>query len=207
MKKLLFCMLVPLFGAISCEKSETVVARQPDARGEFTDPRDNTTYAWVRYGDLEWLCGNLRYLAAGTVPDTTPVPPSIYDDGKAAVYFKAYGYLYTHAAAMTACPDGWRLPTDAEWSSVGDVELRAEEGVALELGGFYYSSENARTLTCDAYASALGYYWSATEDDSKVNRNYAYARKFRYASPEVERLSIAKDYYLSVRCVRDRTDH
>ncbi len=206
MKKILFCMGVLLLGAMSCDDSEPVSARRPDAEGTFTDSRDNTAYRWVRYGNLEWLCENLRYATAGTMPDTTPVSPNIYDDGRASAYYDRYGYLYTYESALTACPEGWRLPTDAEWSAVGDAELRAAEGVALELGGFY-NAENSRLSDFDAYVTAFGYYWSATEDDSKVSNSYAYARRFRYNSPAVERLSIAKDYYLSVRCVRDRSNH
>lgn len=205
MKKILMLLALISFGATACSDPEPTPVRQPDAGGTFTDPRDKTTYSWVRYGDLEWMSVNLCYATAGTVPDTTPVTPGVYDDGRAAAYYDRYGYLYTYEAALTACPEGWRLPTDGEWSQVGDAELRATQGVALLAGGFY-NEANSRISDYDAYVSAYGYYWSATEDPEKVGNSYAFARKFRYNSPEVERLSIVMDFYLSVRCVRARTD-
>jgi uncharacterized protein (TIGR02145 family) len=39
-------------------------------------------------------------------------------DAKATDNYKTYGVLYNWPAAKAACPPGWHLPTDAEWTAL-----------------------------------------------------------------------------------------
>lgn len=50
---------------------------------------------------------------------------------------KTYGRLYTWEAATKACPPGWHLPTDAEWS-----KMSANFGSLQEAGGALKSTSN-----------------------------------------------------------------
>ena len=77
--------------------------------GSFTDPRDSFRYFTVRSSGLEWMRQNLVWAGAG-------VP---YSNAEAAS--RIFGRYYTWNEAMTACPEGWRLPSDAEWRALASV--------------------------------------------------------------------------------------
>ena len=92
------------------------------------DERDGNSYCSITYGDQEWLVENMRYL-----PSVNRVYE--YSGGEAMYYvydyngnnveearnnpnYSEYGVLYNWKAALTACPAGWHLPSDAEWSQL-----------------------------------------------------------------------------------------
>ena len=75
--------------------------------GETTDARDDQTYETVTLGDQTWLAQNLNYEADNS-----------WCYGDAPENCETYGRLYSWEAAMDACPDGWHLPSDQEWSAL-----------------------------------------------------------------------------------------
>ena len=76
--------------------------------GSLQDPRDQKTYKTVKLADKWWFAENLAYqTAAGSW---------CYDNLPANC--TAYGRLYTYQTALTACPSGWHLATDADWRSL-----------------------------------------------------------------------------------------
>jgi uncharacterized protein (TIGR02145 family) len=108
----------------------------------FTDPRDGKVYQTVVIGNQEWMAENLAYLPSVVGPDTGSDTTSYYYvygyDGtsisaaKATENYATYGVLYNWTAAMNGaessdanpsgvqgiCPDGWHLPSDAEWKQL-----------------------------------------------------------------------------------------
>jgi uncharacterized protein (TIGR02145 family) len=44
-------------------------------------------------------------------------------DAKASASYPAYGVLYNWPAALQACPTGWHLPTDTEWTTLENYLL------------------------------------------------------------------------------------
>ena len=101
----------------------------------LTDANGNV-YHTVLVGSQCWMKENLR---ATKFPDNTEIPlgatystdgPYYFDDTESDIPLEDRGYLYNWAAAMygasssTAvpsgvqgvCPDGWHLPSDAEWN-------------------------------------------------------------------------------------------
>ena len=62
----------------------------------------------VEGGSLIWFAENLAY--AG--PEESPIGIA-YENAEAMS--DIFGRFYTWEEALTACPDGWRLPTEADW--------------------------------------------------------------------------------------------
>ncbi len=96
--------------------------------GSFTDTRDGTVYKTVTIGGQVWMAENLKYLpsvvGSGTGSYTTPYyyvygySGTNVAEAKATTNYTAYGVLYNWEAAKAACPPGWHLPTDAEWTAM-----------------------------------------------------------------------------------------
>ncbi|MCU0857650.1 MAG: hypothetical protein MUC65_04515 [Pontiellaceae bacterium] len=116
----------------------------------FTDPRDGNVYRTVRIAGQCWLAENLKYLPSVSPITTRPIirlgrrvdnvsrtEPYYYVYGsrstrvpaaKASAYYCCYGVLYNWPAAMKACPAGWHLPSDEEWTQLVE-HLMAARGL------------------------------------------------------------------------------
>ena len=72
-----------------------------------TDPNkivhEGNTYYYKRIGDLEWFRNSLATSSEGT--------PYVNLDVNSDVF----GRYYSYNEAKTACPEGWRLPTEDDW--------------------------------------------------------------------------------------------
>jgi uncharacterized protein (TIGR02145 family) len=122
--KSVFLLALFLLIVFSCKKDEIEEDAFAGETGTFTDSRDGNTYKWVKIGDQVWMAENLAYL-----PEVSP--PSEYSDTEPCYYvygyegtnvseakttynYKTYGVLYNYLAALTACPNGWHIPTIEE---------------------------------------------------------------------------------------------
>lgn len=73
------------------------------------DPKvtvDGEDYYYVRIGDLDWFRNNLAKGGKGV--------PYLNSEAISNVL----GRYYTYNEAVSACPDGWRLPTEEDWMSL-----------------------------------------------------------------------------------------
>ncbi len=90
-----------------------VTVVQPGLDGSITgtgikaeDPKithAGVDYYYVSHNGLDWMRNNLA----------NPVSGAPY--ANATVVSSILGRFYSHEEALTACPEGWRLPTDLEW--------------------------------------------------------------------------------------------
>lgn len=98
--------------------SRTTATVDPNPNGSITgagiDPENDPSITfdeihnlyYTTIGNLDWLRQNLCYTEEGA-----PFRNCEVMDG-------VFGRYYSYEEAMTACPDGWRLPTDKDWTDM-----------------------------------------------------------------------------------------
>jgi len=96
----------------------------------FTDARDGHEYEYVEIGTQTWMAENLAWLPAvspsSAGSDTDPYyyvynyEGSSVSVAKISPFYTLYGVLYNWSASLNACPAGWHLPTNAEWTILTD---------------------------------------------------------------------------------------
>ena len=85
----------------------------------FTDPRDGKVYQTNQIGDATWMLRNLAWDGAGKSYASSECMDGIF------------GRYYTWEEARTACPEGWRLPSDSDFVALANA-AGASSAKALE---------------------------------------------------------------------------
>lgn len=170
--------------------------------GEFTDARDGKVYKTVTidialeggvYVKRTWMAQNLAY----------EVPESFCYKNESA-YCEAFGRLYTFKAAKEACPDGWHVPTIAEWNLLFNtfggireagiaIQKGGESGLDLVLGGFGDPGRVFKNV------GISGNYWDA----EKKSDNTSGLISVQKGSKEIYHSVIGDWHRNSCRCVKD----
>lgn len=200
--------------------------------GIFTDSRDSTIYPWVKIGNQVWMSKNLAYLPAVSPSlsgsDTDPYyyvydyEGSIISEAKGTKSWDIYGVLYNWKAATTACPLGWHLPSDAEWTALVDY-LGGEYGAGgkmkstgtLQAGTGLWNQPNDGATNSSGFTALPGggfgyfgdfrdlgsyaFFWSSSEFWSSL----AWHRYLSYDSDGVSQNSGYCRYGFSVRCLQN----
>lgn len=209
---------------------------------------DGNVYRTVKLGNQVWMAENLRTtryangtsIALGTGIDYD-VAYRYYPDGN-NVNVSDYGYLYNWPAVMNGanssnsnpsgvqgiCPNGWHVPSDAEWTELenyvksqsqyvcgGDVDYIAK-ALASEKGwksgtkncavGNNPDANNATFFSVRPAGIYSGYYFyfgcsAYFWSSTQSGSYYAYNRYLRYGNANVARNDRYKDIGYSVRCV------
>lgn len=86
--------------------------------GYFTDTRDSTQYKWVQYENIRWMAENLRYKHTDSLEE--------YCFRGDVRYCETYGVSYLGSEVLDSyhgnnslCPDGWRVPTNDDFMTLG----------------------------------------------------------------------------------------
>ena len=186
-----------------CSSDDDVSIEQPSAEGTFVDARDGREYHYIHVGGLDWSVENLAYDLGNQ--DLACVYQNA-DDYEKEVYStknaEKYGMLYTYEGAMQAVPEGWRLPTDADWAALEASHGYLSEAFGVLYGGYFTKNTAATAYNGNRFMGTWAYFWTATADETK-NGEFYFARKKFYGTQQMERLSIEPTaYFLSVRFVR-----
>ncbi len=177
--------------------------------GTMIDSRDGQTYKTVTIGTQTWMAQNLNYET-----------DSSFCYGDTLANCSKYGRLYTWAAATTACPEGWHLPTKADFETlITAVGRQSTAGKMLkstsgwnDYGGesgngsdaFAFSALPAGFRDNDGSYYSEGYYASfrsSTEDLSLSNS--AYHMSLNHYNGDATLSYASKDAGSSVRCLKD----
>lgn len=193
----------------------------------FLDTRDGNKYRYVIIGNQVWMAENLKYLPSVTGPDTgsyTQPHYYVYDHNntdvnaaRASVNYETYGVLYNLPAALTACPSGWRLPSDMDWewltSFLGGKDVAG--GKLKETGTIHWFSPNLGATDETGFTAlpggaryynsifngigGFGYWWSSTKNSSIET----WSRTMESNAPDLSRTVIYTDFGISIRCIRN----
>ncbi|HDS01102.1 MAG TPA: hypothetical protein ENO22_02595 [candidate division Zixibacteria bacterium] len=202
---------------------------------------DGNTYFTVEVGDQCWMAQNLKvthYSNGDPIPNVTDggvwggLTTGAYCDynneaGNAAIYGRLYNW-YAVIDIRDIAPEGWHVPTDAEWKqleiflglSLAEADAEGwrgtdEGGKLKEIGIMHWGSPNtgatnesgftvlpAGTRSVSGNFSNLGAdarLWSSTEASS-TGGGY---RWLEYSHSDIYRFRYVKGGGLSVRCVKD----
>ncbi len=191
------------------------------------DSRDGNLYSYKTIGTQVWMTENLAYLPSVVGPGTGSNSTAYYYvygyDGtdvataKATSNYTTYGVLYNWPAAQSACPSGWHLPSDAEWTTFTDDlgGLSVAGGKMKEAGISHWTSPNTGATNESGFTALpggyryyggtfniighAGHWWSSTQSST----DNAWYRYLLYAYSGVYRGNNNKGNGFSVRCLRD----
>lgn len=106
---LLFCQIL----LSSCEKSEpkneinqktndtNLKMQLPKCLSEnYVDPRDNTNYKLITIGKQTWIAEMIKF--------------------KTSKEEKFRGFIYDQSAAIVACPEAFKIPSENDWKNLND---------------------------------------------------------------------------------------
>ena len=180
--------------------------------GTFTDSRDGQTYKTISFKNaltgttVTWMAQNLNYKVQGSYA---------YDDKESNR--EELGMLYTWEAAKKACPSGWHLATDSEWSvlvnqfggtnkageALKSVNGWNKDGNGTNSGGFNALPGGLRRPdgNGNVLVGSLGFWWTSSPTGVEGR---AWERNMHYTlKSKVFRFDAEISAGLSVRCVRD----
>jgi len=206
---------------------------------------DGNVYNTIEIGTQVWMSENLKvthYPNGDLIPlvtynttwanlaDNNTDDAMSYYNNNASNEADTYGALYTYAAAIGddwardlttnqgVCPDGWHLPTDAEWTTLTDylgtdagsklagnatlwTDGNLDQNANFDETGFSAFPSGYRSSYSGTFSGVgnYGYWWSSTEYSSSI----AYYCSLYYNNANASRSLNDKSLGHCVRCVRD----
>ncbi len=214
--------------------------------GQGVTDIDGNTYATVIIGQQEWMAENLRvtrFNDGSSIPHLTEgsdwvqltTPAYCWYNNDEADHKNTYGALYSwfvsegdSKSGENICPEGWHVPTDAEWSSLirfldpnsdpNELQESLIAGGKLKAAGTAnWNTPNTGATNETGFAGLpggyrdqggnfvqkgdLGRWWSA---DAHQTYGSAWWRSLGNASSKVTRHHLLKRQANSIRCIKDR---
>lgn len=161
--------------------------------GTFTDQRDGKVYKTVKIENQIWMAENFAY----SPYSTDYGGPGVKWPNGNVFNVPTYGCLYNWKAAIEFCPNGWHMPSDAEWTTL--VNNLGGEGVAYhKLTESVFSLQLAGDCTwamCELF-KGVGWFWTST-----CLKNPWVRRIDLYGS--ISRVNFRKSLFFSVIYVKD----
>ena len=171
---------------------------------EIVKDRAGNEYPVVQIGEQYWMAENLNYKTEGS---------ACYNDQESNC--ELYGRLYTWEAAMTACPDGYKLPSRNDytilWENANQMNGDSRPQDALWVNGTWAPSADNKT-GFSAYPGGLwkgsydrwlmdAFFWTSTPGEvypTTHARSLHMNELNAYLGQDDP-----KTYMMSVRCLKD----
>ena len=177
----------------------------------FVDSRDGKTYRKIKIGNQTWMAEDLNYDVPGVTTDVC------YEYSVDSCVRRLYNWPTAMNGASSssaspsgvqgACPVGWHLPSDAEWttltnyvgSSIAGTKLKSSTGWSNYIGVPMGTDDYGFSALPGGNVIDLGVWLSATEFDASL----IWGRNMGYNYEYVGRSSNGKTTLFLVRCVED----
>lgn len=213
--------IITVTDALDSSKTETITVGQYET-GTVTDSEGNV-YKTIKIGEQWWMAENL---SVTNNPAGDSITSYIYDDDESNL--ENYGRLYSWTTAMDGAtaagargiaPEGWHIPTRAEWNELFDYlggiaaagGRMKEEGTthwqdpnvgATNLSGFNGRGSGERAGANENYVYQFkhraGIYW--TSEGNGANAFYFVLTNDKKSAREIY---FHTDYAYSIRCIKD----
>ena len=168
----------------------------------LVDERDGKSYDIIKVGDMLWMGENLNF-------NTEKGSWCYSNDPEKCL---EYGSLYNWQTAFNSCPHGWHLPSDGEWKLLEMNMLMTDsdnwgprgdiQGEMIKVGGSSgFNAIMAGTRDDEGNYSIEGTdtgFWTSTGSVSS-----AFYRWIFYQQSYIYRYTLAGNYGLSVRCLKN----
>jgi uncharacterized protein (TIGR02145 family) len=174
-------------------------------------------YNTITISGQTWMAENLIYLPE-VCGSNTECGYWVYDyqgtdvaAAQATANYTTYGVLYDYDAALTACPTGWHLPSDYEWSYLEvhlGMSITASQftgfrgtnqgGKMKETGTVHWQAPNEGATNISGFTALPGGFrsWSGSKDfvtlgdngffwSSTKEGNWVNYRQLSYGSAQV----------------------
>jgi len=174
------------------------------AQGKFTDTRDGNTYKTITVAGTIWMAENLKYTAEGSGAHYFDNNPN---------NLATYGVLYEWQTAMKVCPDGWHLPTGADYRKLLDNSENIDTKSKAESGPVSPEFQLAGMKNYEGVFTEMdesGYYWTSTEYDQNEAEFFSYMILNGKSVTDISRKADMPDIHgaeksnkYSVRCVKN----
>ena len=224
---------------------------QPCPNNATVTDIDGNVYNTVQIGAQCWMKENLR---TTRYADNTEIPagdvasyiePYHYAPNNDESNVPTYGYLYNWAAVMHGasssnanpsgvqgiCPNGWHVPSDAEWTQLTDYvssqdeyvcgsdntniakALAATTGWIIDNGNCVVGNDQSSNNITGFNALSAGHFYGVdcinfTEDarfwcTTDYDNDTAFYRLIAYNYTDVKRYGLTKNRGYSIRCIKD----
>lgn len=144
-----------------------------DTDKTFTDGRDGAEYYYSEQSGLQWMRQNLSWGGSGMT----------YDCCSSPAVGTIFGRYYTWNQAQTACPEGWRLPTEKEW-----VDLAASFGCEASEGSDIHGFAGKAMENIYFNRTRMWEYWRDVKIDNAAGLS---AAPFGYAMVDEDSFQFA----------------
>lgn len=151
---------------------------------QMIDQRDQKSYSIAEIAGRKWMTTNINYQTSSGYYCKTESSEDMC---------ATYGGYYTYAGALRACPDGWRLPTEAEVLALD----AAVEHEWWQVGGRFKIVEDKATEY--GLDNEQGYIWLQLEGENSSFR----VKNYGEDSPHELQAGSTGERAYNVRCIMD----
>ena len=192
--------------------------------GEMTDPRDGMVYKTTTIGGQVWMAENLNYFDIEGASSSIKNDWCYWDKPENC---ESAGRLYTWKVAQRICPEGWRLPSNEDWTALltavgadslneilwkGSSKLKSMSGWENDGSGtddFGFTALPAGkkffTKVQDGFTGhgCTALMWASTEAEGGAADSLAFRMELDCSNDNVTINTTKKYDGLSVRCVKE----